>query len=75
MPNKSPAAEMSETVEAYIDRFSLAELLQIVGEICAAKADHIETNWQDRDTAREWTRAAAVVFRAGDADVIGRISR
>jgi hypothetical protein len=41
-------------LEQFIDQHGLAETLEKIAEICSGKAEHIETNWQDRKTARPW---------------------
>jgi hypothetical protein len=39
-------------LESLIDRTSLQEVLMGLSEICSEKADHVETNWQDKPLAR-----------------------
>lgn len=48
----------SEELESMIDRCGLAETLNGLANICLNKAEHIITNWQDRQTASHWTSAA-----------------
>jgi hypothetical protein len=45
-------------LENMIDRASLAAVLDALRQIADAKAEHIETAWQDFPTARPWRRAA-----------------
>lgn len=50
-------------IEALIDRYSLANVVEALVAICGEKADHIESNWQDADLARDWTTDARLLDR------------
>ena len=54
-------AERSEQLEKLIDETSLAKVLAEIGEICQAKADHVSSNWQDRNLSRAWREAGDFV--------------
>lgn len=45
-------------LEGLVDASSLAEVLQTLASIARDKAEHIRTNWQDRQTAALWDRSA-----------------
>lgn len=45
-----------QTLEQMIDRVDLAELADTIARIAYEKAEHVQTNWQDRDLARVWNR-------------------
>ena len=45
-------------VEGLMDATNLRCVLMAVAETCYAKADLLETNWQDTVSAREWAIAA-----------------
>lgn len=47
-----------DDLEQMIDRMGLSRVLFLMAEICAEKADHIETTWQDRPLSREWIKDA-----------------
>ena len=47
-----------EELELMVDRYSVAEVLQALAQVCREKADHIRSNWQDQTTARSWDAAA-----------------
>jgi hypothetical protein len=49
--------KQTDDLEGLVDRTSLAEVLFALGEICFGKAEHLETNWQDRNAAKAWERA------------------
>lgn len=48
-----------DTLEALVDRYSMAAVVHALARIADAKADHLETNWQDRHSAAQWTRVSA----------------
>jgi hypothetical protein len=51
---------MSE-IELIIDQVGLSKFLFKVSEICHEKADHLRTNWQDANAAREWDADAKAI--------------
>lgn len=53
-----------DTLEALVDSASLGAVLEALVEICREKAEHIRTNWQDRETAHVWDTGAGRVARA-----------
>jgi hypothetical protein len=61
MPSRK---EIKESLEHYIDRSSVQCALDILGEICSEKAQHISENWHDEQLAKLWDNAAQVCFKA-----------
>jgi hypothetical protein len=61
-----------EAIEALIDRYNLAAVLEAVADVCEDKAQHIRENWQDEPTSRLWqyasrkVQATAVTFPIKD---------
>ena len=49
------------TLESLVDTASLQGVLMALSEICGEKAEHIETNWQDKWTARQWRTAEGAI--------------
>jgi hypothetical protein len=45
---------LANTLETLIDKHGLAAVLSAMSEVCAEKAEHIRSNWQDRATAKPW---------------------
>jgi len=43
-----------ELLEGLIDKYCLCDVIDNLRTICYAKADHIQTNWQDDRLAGEW---------------------
>ena len=52
-----------DDLEGMIDRFSLSEVLQALSGICDEKASHLESNWQDKNAAKCWTRDGAKITK------------
>jgi hypothetical protein len=50
-----------DELEAMIDSNSLDAILEAVSVICAEKAEHLLTNWQDKVTARDWAKASNLI--------------
>lgn len=53
-----------DRLETMLDNVGLTALLDMLGEVCHEKAEHIRTNWQDEGNAKTWDRAAKVCERA-----------
>lgn len=55
--------ELISSLESFIDSNSLQDALQLLSTICWEKATHVLTNWQDKDTAQAWEKAAQAIDR------------
>ena len=55
---------IKDQLEAFIDKLGVDSVLSLIETICDEKADHIEANWQDKTTARAWSRIARTVERS-----------
>ena len=51
------ATEVKDALEAWIDRNKLSDILMLLSDICREKADHLYTNWQDRQQGSIWDKA------------------
>jgi hypothetical protein len=49
---------MKDALEQLIDVNGPAHVLDLFIEVCHEKAEHLRTNWQDDDMARQWERIA-----------------
>lgn len=49
--------EEQDIIERMIDVHGLALVTESIALICAEKAKHIWSNWQDREYSHNWTRA------------------
>lgn len=45
-------------LEQMIDTHGLSAVVGAMSKICSEKADHVQTNWQDSNTACDWRRAS-----------------
>lgn len=60
--------QTADTIESLVDAHGLATVLDMLAEVCHAKAEHIEGNWQDDGS--DWTRAASVIENAAAFNAI-----
>lgn len=61
----APIPQSTQTaLEQMIDRHGLAEIIDAIGDICAAKAQHVRENWQDESIASQWDKAGRAMIRA-----------
>ena len=52
-----------EIIERRIDEAGLAVMLADIAMVCEDKRGHIEDNWQDKQTARNWKVAGDQIER------------
>jgi hypothetical protein len=50
-------------LEVMVDRTSLQTVIEALAHICWLKAEHLEENWQDEQSARAWKRDARKLDR------------
>lgn len=62
--NTQDVTQIQEQLEAIIDRTSLQDVLNCLSGVCLAKSDHLEENWQDKASAKQWEEAYHVIDRA-----------
>lgn len=51
-----------DTIEPLVDKYGLAYIVQILGDIAELKAQHIDDNWQDKPLAKLWQGDAKKLF-------------
>lgn len=51
-------------IEKLIDSFGLFPVVAAVIDICYAKAEHVETAWQDGPLTEAWSKAATILDKA-----------
>jgi hypothetical protein len=70
MSERDPNA--MEELESMIDANGLSWVLDHLCDICHAKAEHVQSNWQDAHLAKAWERAARTIDAArGKVDKLG----
>lgn len=52
--------DITEDLEAMIDKHGLTHVLTGLACVCREKAEHLRSNWQDAASARVWTRDAQI---------------
>ena len=52
--NKDRAYEMEEL----LDSLGIVDFIEMLTSICYEKADHVRTNWQDKELAKAWENNA-----------------
>ena len=52
-------SEFMVRLESLVDEASLAQVLETLSEICYAKAEHLETNWQT--SGHVWVAQARLI--------------
>lgn len=55
--------QLEEQIEHLLDGATLERVLDSLGNVCIAKAEHLRTNWQDERAAQDWTTAYKCVER------------
>lgn len=59
-------ASLAETLEQCVDSHGVHQVLITLANVCADKADHICSNWQDRLTAKPWAAASIAIENAAN---------
>jgi hypothetical protein len=65
LPLMEAEVKTKEKLEAFIDKFGINPLLDMLTEICYEKAEHIEANWQDKALAKMWIKDAKALAKVG----------
>ena len=50
--------ELIEALEKLIDASSIENVITSLADVCLLKAEHLRTNWQDKNTAEYWEKIA-----------------
>jgi hypothetical protein len=61
-------------VETIIDQIGIESTLMLIAAVCAAKAEHIATSYDDRTLAEHWDRAGVACTMASDDSSIRYLS-
>lgn len=62
-----------DKLESLLDGTALSYLLSVLGEICFEKADHLNSNWQDKTAADLWNDAGEFLSKVSERGVIKRV--
>ncbi|MBD6617499.1 hypothetical protein FNW02_17120 [Komarekiella sp. 'clone 1'] len=50
--------EYMDSLEAFVDKLTLAAVLEMLERICHKKAENLRTHWKDETSAKLWDKAA-----------------
>lgn len=64
---------VQDTLESAIDMYGLSSVVEMLGEICSLKAEHLDVNWQDRGTAALWEKASKALSEFSAKRVIRNV--
>jgi hypothetical protein len=59
--------DITETLETMIDKHGLTHVVTGLALICAEKAVHLRTNWQDKVSAKVWDADEKTLDKAARA--------
>jgi hypothetical protein len=57
-------SDTKDQLEDLVDFFTLRAVLRMLSEICSEKAEHLQVNWQDNTTAKNWESASKLLDEA-----------
>ena len=60
----SKQSELIAKLESLIDSATLFDVTIALALVCAEKAEHIETTWQDKATAKPWIKSEREITKA-----------
>ena len=52
------------TLENLVDTYGLLRILDTLGDICEAKAEHIRASYSDEKRARKWSAKGKALYHA-----------
>jgi hypothetical protein len=58
--------DMQDKIEILIDKTSANFVLNCIVQIAHGKADHLRTNWQDENSAKQWEKLASKLETLAD---------
>lgn len=74
MTTQTKEGARAYTLESLVDEVSLTCVLELLGDVCFAKAQHLDEAWQDRSGAIHWERAGNAMFRASGTMAVNKVS-
>lgn len=70
-----PSSKDAQDLETMIDRLGLYEVLSMIEAICAEKADHIRSSYDDVALAAVWDKAGAAICEASSGQAVQGVSQ
>jgi ribonuclease D len=61
--------EIKNEIESALDRIGATDFANLLCDVALEKAEHVQTNWQDRDLSRAWKRYAKAAEKLAGAGI------
>jgi len=58
--------EILDALETIVDHSSICEVVENLAHICYEKAEHLEMNWQDHETAKLWSKYGKILCKTAE---------
>ncbi len=58
--------QLIEALEPLVDASTLSDVILALARVCDEKAEHLLINWQDKNRAKAWERAARMLDTASE---------
>jgi hypothetical protein len=55
--------ELQQQLETVVDEHTLSSVLDNLALVCFAKSEHLQANWQDKNTAAAWDKAGGMIAK------------
>lgn len=72
--NRMNEAEFNLEIERQIDARGLDVVLNVIGDLCDDKAEHLAAAWQDEPLAEAWSKAAQEILEAAQSTAVQKVS-
>ena len=66
--------KLAAELETLVDKHGIAEVLLALADVCADKAEHIQSAWQDDAHAALWNVAGEYVAQTADRPTLVEVS-
>jgi hypothetical protein len=67
-------SEAMNTLEGMVDKAGLRNVIYALAHICDAKADHVQSVWQDKWLSKEWSILAAKIDKFAHGKITGSVA-
>lgn len=65
---------LADQLENAIDSVGLAQVLELLEDVCYAKAEHLRTDWQSVSGGQAWDRAGKAIARVSTGVAVTNVS-
>jgi hypothetical protein len=57
---EKPYEKPKDKIEDIIDDIGIVGVIKSISSVCYEKAEHLESNWQDKESAKNWIKIAKI---------------